>query len=321
MSGESRRARRSVAVATALMVTAGLAGALLAGASGARAEPSTADIQWAQTILKEKGFDIGGRANGQMTPQTHAALGSFQRSVGLPATGQLDQATVARMMGEREKKTVPTMGSLSKSQIGQTPREKEFVPRAAPTQRVDSGNETVGGMAQFGAAPPSPAASSAAVSSPASGPAPARTAAASAASPPVTVASAIPSPVPPRSSASAPSAATPAVDGPVLQAAPRGAVSATTAAGQPAPLVESAAGGGMPGWVAGGLRYGVMGLLAATLGGIGFAWWRSGRAAPPAGLPSDHALRETRVEPSFGTGRRKELTAAGPGLTADIRRR
>ena len=325
MSGESRRARRSVAVTVAGLV---MASGWLAGVSSARAEPSTADIQWAQTILKDKGFDIGGRANGQMTAQTRAALGSYQKSVGLPASGQLDPATVSRMMGDREKKAVPTMGSLSKSQIGQTPREREVVPRAAPTQRIDSGNETIGGIAQFGSAPPASSASSSSSSTSSSSsssgsaapaphavPAPA-SAVRSTPSSSSTVASAIPSPVPPRSPSAAASTAT---DGPSPQAAPRGAVTAATPGGAPAPLVEPAAGGGMPGWLTGLLRYGVMGLLAATLGGIGFAWWRSGRGAVPAGLPTDETSRETRREPSFGGANRREELTTGPRLTAERR--
>ncbi|XKH37158.1 peptidoglycan-binding domain-containing protein [Azospirillum doebereinerae] len=304
MSGIARRARSGAAVAAVVM---GLAtGAPVA----ARAEPGAADIQWAQTFLKEKGFDIGGRAKGQMTPETRSAISSYQKSVGLPANGQLDSATVAKMMGEREKKASPTMGSLSKSQIGQTPHQREVAPRAAPTQRVDSGNETIGGMAQFGSGPPAssgashtapaPSSSSHAAPAPAARPAPS-----------TAVTPAVPSPVSPRSSSSA-------SEGPVPQAAPRGAVSATTPAGQPAPVVEPpAAIGGSPGWMANGLRYGVMGLLATTLGGIGFAWWRSGRGTGPAGAPADHGPRETRVEPSFGTGRRREeLTTGGPRLTA-----
>lgn len=303
MSGISRRVRSSAAVAVMVSV---LAMGTLGVPGAALAEPSAADIQWAQIFLKEKGFDIGGRANGQMTPQTRSALGSYQKSVGLPASGQLDAATTARIMGEKEKKAAPTMGSLSKSQIGQSPREREVVPRAAPTQRVDSGNETVGGMAQFGAAPVSSGSvsSGSPVSSSSSAQAPAR-------------ASSSPSPVSPRPSVGSASHGS---DGPVPQAAPRAAVTAATPGGEPARLVEPAS-AGMPGWMTNGLRYGVMGLVAATFGGIGFAWWRSGRGVAPAGVPADKAPRETRVEPSFGSPRRRDELTPGPRLTAEARRR
>ncbi len=322
MLGISRRVRSGAAVAV-------FVAALMTGVpDAALAESSAADIQWAQIFLKEKGFDIGGRANGQMTAQTRAALGSYQKSVGLPASGQLDAATTAKIMGEREKKATPTMGSLSKSQIGQSPREREVVPRAAPTQRVDSGNETIGGMAQFGSAPPSSGSSSSsaagapakAVPSPAPAPVPAHTATpavrpSASAAPSASsgqVASAIPSPLPPRPSSAA--------DGPVPQAAPRAAVTAATPAGDPAPVVETAS-AGMPGWMTNGLRFGVWGLVAATVGGIGVAWWRSGRGTAPAGLPLDDSPRESRVEPSFGSPRRREELTTGPRLTAEARRR
>ncbi|MBP2229464.1 hypothetical protein J2847_002763 [Azospirillum agricola] len=304
MSGIARRTRCGAAVAVVVSVLAAMP-------MTARAEPAAADIQWAQIFLKEKGFDIGGRANGQMTAQTRAALGAYQKSVGLPATGQLDSATTARIMGEREKKASPTMGSLSRSQVGQTPRDREVAPRAAPTARIDSGNESVGGMAQFGSAP-----SASASGSPA-GHAPARTA--SAPSAPAAPAHSSPAAAP--AVPSPPRAAAHGSDGPAPQAAPRGAVTAATPAGDPAPLVEASTAGGAPGWMTNGLRYGVMGLVAATLGGIGFAWWRSGRGAVPAGVPGDGAPRDTRVEPSFGSPRRREELTPGPRLTAGARRR
>lgn len=303
MSGLSRRARSAAAVAAVVV-------GLVAGApAGAWAEPSTADIQWAQTFLKDKGFNIGGRANGQMSPQTRSAIGAYQKSVGLPASGQLDSATVSKMMGEREKKAAPTMGSLSKSQVGQTPREREVVPRAVPTQRVDSGNETIGGMAQFGSAPPASSGST-----PRAVPAPSVPSAAPPshhAVPAPAASQAAPSAMPRPSASAAPHGA----DGPVPQAVPRGAVTAATPSGQPVPVVEPPSSGGMPGWMTNGLRYGVMGLVTATLGGIGFAWWRSGRGTAPAG-PADDRPRDTRVEPSFGTGRRREELSPGPRLSA-----
>ncbi|NUB22952.1 peptidoglycan-binding protein, partial [Azospirillum formosense] len=153
MTGGSRRA-----VALAVVVPV-LAVGLLAGAP-VRAQ-STADIQWAQTILKDKGYNIGGRANGQMHAETKAALGKYQAAHGLPVTNQLDKATIAKMMGEREGKAPATVGNLAQQKVGgggpgQAPREpqREVVPRAAPTQRIDSGTGSVGGGAQFSAGPP-----------------------------------------------------------------------------------------------------------------------------------------------------------------------
>jgi peptidoglycan hydrolase-like protein with peptidoglycan-binding domain len=318
MSGISRRVHGGAAVAAVAVVVS----ALTMGAPGpAWAEASVADIQWAQTILKDKGYNIGGRAKGQMTPETRSALSAYQKSAGLPATGNLDQATIAKMMGERESKAAPTMGSLSKSQVGQTRHDKEVAPRAAPTGRVESGNESVGGMAQFGGAPvssSSSASSSASNSTPAAAPA-ARPSA------PAPVASSAASQSAPRPSSNASSnASASASEGPAPQAAPRGAVSATTPDGKPAPVEEPAAVGGAPSiWQSNAARAGVAGLIAATLGGIGFAWWRSGRGVDPLSRTpaGDDRPRETRVEPSFGTPRRREELTTGPRLTAEARRR
>jgi peptidoglycan hydrolase-like protein with peptidoglycan-binding domain len=118
---------------------------VLVMAGTASAEPSIADIQWAQRVLTEKGFDIGGRANGQMTAQTHKALKAYQSANGLPASGELDNATVDKMMAGR--KAQPTMGTLGAPRPGTDRRnlEKDVVPRAAPTQRVttDEGGDVI----------------------------------------------------------------------------------------------------------------------------------------------------------------------------------
>lgn len=148
----------------ALAVLGGLAAGIAAGEAPAQ-QPSAADIQWAQTILKEKGFDIGGRANGQMTPGTRQALSGYQRSVGLPVTGQLDSATVAKMLGDR--KTNPAVGNLAAPKpggAGSGAREvqRDVTPRAAPTQRIEGAgadadvayNPVVRGPGSPAAAPP-----------------------------------------------------------------------------------------------------------------------------------------------------------------------
>ncbi|WP_188262574.1 peptidoglycan-binding domain-containing protein [Azospirillum tabaci] len=302
MTGGSHRARRAVALAVVVPV---LAAGLLAGAS-VRAQ-STADIQWAQTILKDKGYNIGGRANGQMHAETKAALGKYQAAHGLPVTNQLDKATIAKMMGEREGKAPATVGNLAQQKVGgggpgQAPREpqREVVPRAAPTQRIDSGAGSVGGGAQFSAGPPTSSSSSSS-GGPSSAPA-----------------------------SSAPAASATASSqgqgqGPVPQAAPRASVTAATPSGQPVPVVEPAADSGsmLPGWAANGARYGVMGVIGATVLGIGFAWWRSGRANAPRPAPRNDGPRDQRREPSFGSGRRREelTTGALPPLTSGGRGR
>lgn len=331
MSAGSRRARRSVALAVVLPVLA-VAGAV-AGGRPALAQQA-GDVQWAQTILKEKGFDIGGRANGQMTPQTRAALSAYQKSAGLPVTGQLDQTTVNKMMGDRQTKAVPTMGNLAQQRPGgggpgQAPREpqREVVPRAVPTTKIESSGGDVVGGAQFSSSFPSQGAGSgsrpAAVEhiapstsshSTPSHSTPSRSTAGTASPPAHPAAPAV------ASSASSSASSSSGAQGPAVQAAPRASVTASTPSGEPAPLAEPAAGNGslLPAWLTGALRYIVMGVIGLTVGGIGFAWWRSGRASAPAGrAPRDDAPRDVRREPSFGTSRREELTTGSlPPLTS-----
>lgn len=114
--------------------------------SPAAAEPSAADIQWAQQILREKGFDPG-RANGAFGPKTKQALTAYQRSVGLPPTGALDQATIDHML--RNRTVAPTMGTLTApgapgQTLPATRSEPPPVPRAVPTTPVDRAGSATG---------------------------------------------------------------------------------------------------------------------------------------------------------------------------------
>ena len=277
MADGSRRSRPQLVLA----VLAGLGAGSLAGAPAlAQQQPSAADIQWAQTILKEKNYDIGGRANGQLTPQTKAALSQYQKANGLPATGNLDQATITKMMAERNAKTPNTMGNLAQQKIGgggpgQAPREpqREVVPRAA--QRSGDVDNTGGGEVTLGpvvrGAPETPMLGGA------------------------------PSP----------------------QAAPRGSVTATTADGTVVPA-NALSKGEDDGWtkmLTGWLRYAVMGVLAATLGYIGVAWWRSGhrpKSDAPARRPEP---QDQRREPTFAPRREELTTGALRPLSAERRGR
>lgn len=280
-----------------LTVLAGMAaGPVLAN------DPPVADVQWAQTILKEKGLNIGGRANGQMTAQTRSALSQYQKSVGLPATGTLDSATIAKLMGER--KASATVGNLAAQKPGSTPRltEREATPRAAT--RAGDVRTQGGGDVMLG--PIVREAPAGVTVPPATGVAPGGT---QRYTPPAAA---------PGTPAQGGSRAV-ADAGPAMTAAPRAAVTATTADGKEVPTTLLSKGDeegiNLPGW----LRYAVMGVLAATLGFVGFGWWRSGRARPPgygpAAVDDDGDLRSTtRREPSF-TRSRDELMA-GPRLGA-----
>lgn len=97
----------------AALVAVGLLTVSPAGA----ANRGSADIQWAQQALKERGFEIG-RPNGELDAKTKAALSAFQKSVGLRATGALDPATIARLLEGRP--AAPTMGQLTAPKPGQT---------------------------------------------------------------------------------------------------------------------------------------------------------------------------------------------------------
>jgi len=70
-------------------------------AQGGSADPYTGFITHVQERLRELGFDAG-PANGDFGPKTQTALGQFQLSRDIPASGQLDDATLAELGVTRE---------------------------------------------------------------------------------------------------------------------------------------------------------------------------------------------------------------------------
>jgi peptidoglycan hydrolase-like protein with peptidoglycan-binding domain len=133
------------------VVAAAVAGmVVLAGPGAEAADPSRADIQWAQTVLKEQGFNPG-PARGEMNDRTRAALSAFQKKHGLPASGRLDAATVAKLLAIRESASQPTMGNLAApgtsgsggAPTGQGAAAPSAPPRvqAAPTVAVQAAGE------------------------------------------------------------------------------------------------------------------------------------------------------------------------------------
>lgn len=146
--------RRAVAVAAVAGMVA------LAGPGAEAADPSKADIQWAQTVLTEQGFNPG-PARGEMNDRTRAALGAFQKKHDLPASGSLDAATVAKLLAIRESASQPTMGNLAAPGSGGAPSGQRATapsapPRvqAAPTVAVQAAGEAEESIIEsVGAAP------------------------------------------------------------------------------------------------------------------------------------------------------------------------
>jgi peptidoglycan hydrolase-like protein with peptidoglycan-binding domain len=89
-----------------LLFLAAPLGAVAAGAFTAlhpeEADPYSGFISRVQEKLRELGFDAG-PANGDFGAKTQAALGQFQLSRNLPASGQLDDRTLAELGVQREE--------------------------------------------------------------------------------------------------------------------------------------------------------------------------------------------------------------------------
>jgi peptidoglycan hydrolase-like protein with peptidoglycan-binding domain len=260
------------------------------GAGSARAaEPTAADVQWAQTILKAKGL-YSGRANGDFNEPTRAALRAYQKSAGLQQTGKLDAATSGHMLAARQSTTQSTMGNLAgpngKPQPSQINRNVEPPkPLASPTTRVDThGSETgvqalgvigqSGGQSGGHSAAPSTARSEPAHRVSSNEPAAPRASVARVAAP----------------------------GEPVPQAAPRTRVDSVGQA-PPEGMREAPdpveTGLTAPAWV----RSVIIAVLASAFGFAGFTFWRSGRRPSRTSKAASRAdMVETRREPSFDGG-------------------
>jgi peptidoglycan hydrolase-like protein with peptidoglycan-binding domain len=80
-------------------------------AQGGSGDPYTGFITRVQEKLRELGFDAG-PANGDFGPKTQTALGQFQLSRDIPASGQLDDATLAELGVQREAAQASAGGSV-----------------------------------------------------------------------------------------------------------------------------------------------------------------------------------------------------------------
>jgi hypothetical protein len=248
------------------------------------ADPTAADVQWAQGILKGKGL-YSGRANGDFNDPTKAALRSYQKSAGLRQTGQLDQATTAHMLAERQSAASPTMGNLAgpggRPQPSKVNRDAEAPkPTAAPRMGVDTHGSPEGEQALgvFGGHAPTGASRDRA-----------------------------------RDGSTGSAARGVSSGEPVPQAAPRTRVDSV---GQPPPdgMTEMAdpaeSGITVPPWV----RTGVIGVLGASFAFAGVSFWMSGRR--PSRKQRGNSPTQpmaSRREPSFdgggGAGRAPDLRA------------
>lgn len=265
------------ALLPAVVLAAGFSVGMALSAGGASAA-SKADIQWAQTVLKERGFDPG-PARGELNERTRSALSAFQKKSGIPVTGRLDDATVQRLMQGRE--TSPTMGNLA-------------APRSSTSAGSSAGSGAGGASpASRGAAEPAKpkAAPTTAVQS--SGPA-------------------VENLLESVRRADAPASAG---GDPAPSAAPRAAITADGGASPGAAAGSQAEAGGFdlsrlaaPAWVRGL----IWALVAATALAGGLAWWLSGRRPRKgAGRPArgGDALHRERREPTLGAARGPELRA------------
>src|SRR5581483_8758726 len=145
MSGV-RASRRWMAV---LAITAALAGAPALAADDT--------LQEAQNILTMLGYHPG-KSDGTPRPQTTQALGEFQRANKLPASGKLDEATMAALRQLRDTKFSGSFATPKSN--APTPRKIQVEPKpeavpvdnvnaapleAAPGTRVLGGSTTVAG--------------------------------------------------------------------------------------------------------------------------------------------------------------------------------
>jgi len=94
----------------------------------ASTDPYTGFISQVQEKLRQLGFDAG-VANGDFGAKTQAALGQFQLANNLPASGQLDDPTLAALDLKRDSAQQPaaeaTAGSSADPAVPQTRGEEK----------------------------------------------------------------------------------------------------------------------------------------------------------------------------------------------------
>ena len=92
-----------------------------------------ARVEHAQQALKDAGHDPGS-IDGVMGARTSAALKAYQQKQGLPVTGQLDDATAAKLGGGHAAAASP-----SSTQTGGDAKASSVDPAAATTTGANAG--------------------------------------------------------------------------------------------------------------------------------------------------------------------------------------
>lgn len=106
---------------------------LWGGLAAAQGEPTLKEVQ--QT-LNEQGFDPGPR-DGIMGKRTRAALRTYQESIGLPATGDPDRATIESLFPPsvpQPKLSAPPEAESEASRAENPPEVKTALPSPTPNQ-------------------------------------------------------------------------------------------------------------------------------------------------------------------------------------------
>ncbi|HJU22811.1 MAG TPA: peptidoglycan-binding domain-containing protein [Casimicrobiaceae bacterium] len=101
------------------------------GAMSGENNPET--VRSAQQALNEKGFNVG-TVDGQMGPNTEAAIKKFQQSKGLPESGNLDEQTLAALgVEQNQTSSQGNQGASSASNSGSMSSQGSMQHKGATT--------------------------------------------------------------------------------------------------------------------------------------------------------------------------------------------
>lgn len=102
------------------------------------ADPYSGFITSVQEKLRELGFDAG-QPNGDFGAKTQTALGQFQLSRGLPASGQLDDPTLAELGVQREAAQASAGATTEPSASTEDKQPSDDKQPSEDKQQSDSG--------------------------------------------------------------------------------------------------------------------------------------------------------------------------------------